>query len=219
MSAAIFDMDGLLIDSEPLWQAAEIDVFSSAGVHLTIADCHHTQGFRISEVVNFWSRGQNWTSDEKVSLVLAIKESVIMKIEKEGTLLLGARHAIDLALNRAPVAIASSSPPEIIQAVLRRFNLGDVFSVVCSAEDVDLGKPHPGVFLKTAAALKCEPSTCVVFEDSLNGVIASKAARMSCIAVGPGAKVQDPRFSIADSRLSSLQEVTDEMLLHFRLGC
>jgi sugar-phosphatase len=86
------------------------------------------------------------------------------------------------------------------------------FDVVQSAEHEPYGKPHPGIFLRTAERLEVSPLACVVLEDSLTGVLAAKAARMACIAVPEAHPAHDPRFVIADAVVATLRDVTPELL-------
>ena len=101
------------------------------------------------------------------------------------------------------MAIASSSYLKIIEAVVKRLKLKGFFDVIYSAEFEKYGKPNPGTFLTTAEKLGVSPMKCLVFEDSLNGVIAAKAARMITIAVP---EFDNPKFIIADKILNSLEE-------------
>ena len=203
MNAVLFDMDGLLIDSEPLWVRAEIEVFGAAGLVLTPDDCAQTKGLRTDDVVAHWGFG--------AAVEAALIDRVAALMAAEGVALPGVAQALAQAKG-FPLALASSSPMRVITAALARLGLTDAFDVVQSAEKEPLGKPHPGVFLVTAARLGVSPLRCVVLEDSLNGVIAAKAARMTCIAVPPPEHRDDPRFSIADQRLGSLEELTTAML-------
>jgi sugar-phosphatase len=103
-----------------------------------------------------------------------------------------------------PLALASSSSPALIEAVLERLQIRDCFQLTHSATQEDYGKPHPAVYLTTAQRLQVSPLDCLALEDSLNGVLAAKAARMTCIAVPEQEAAQDPRFAIADHVVSSL---------------
>ena len=110
------------------------------------------------------------------------------------------------------MALASSSSMSLIEAVVDKLNIRMYFDVLWSAEFEPYGKPHPGIFLTTAAKLQVDPKECIVFEDSINGVISAKAARMKCIAIPEEATFNDPRFAIADSKLRSLKEYQLEAL-------
>jgi sugar-phosphatase len=112
-----------------------------------------------------------------------------------------------------PLAIASSSTSEIIAAVLETLGIGGYFRVAQSAEHEPFGKPHPGVYIEAARALGVEPRHCLAFEDSPNGVIAAKAARMTCITVPDPALAGDRRFGAADLVLGSLADFRMAMLV------
>jgi sugar-phosphatase len=109
------------------------------------------------------------------------------------------------------VALASSSAYRLIRAVTERLGLADSFDCVYSAEEEEYGKPHPGVYLTAARRLGVAPTQCLAVEDSFNGVLAAKAARMKCVAVPEPAQRRDPRFCIADVVLDSLAGVGVEV--------
>ncbi len=202
LAAAIFDLDGLLIDSEPLWRRAEIELFSAVGVALSDADCAETTGLRIDEVVAWRHRRSPWTGLPPAALAERIVDRVCELIAAEGAGKPGAAAAVARCAGAGlRLAVASSSPERLIHVALFRLGLASAFGHVVSAEHERYGKPHPAVLLSTAARLGVPPEGCLVLEDSLNGVIAAKAARMRCIAVP---EVDDPRFALADVRLSSL---------------
>jgi mannitol-1-/sugar-/sorbitol-6-/2-deoxyglucose-6-phosphatase len=211
--AAIFDMDGLLIDSEPFWRAVEVEVFGGVGVPLTEEMCHQTTGLRIDDVVAYWHRRHPWDDPAPAAVQERIVARMVETIAARGEAKRGVEAALGWAEGRGlRLALASASPRRIIDAVLRRLGLEGRFAVVRSAEDEPWGKPHPGIFLTTAAALGVPPEACLVFEDSLNGVIAAKAARMRCACVPEAWPRHDPRFVLADACLASLEEAGDGLL-------
>ena len=204
MRAAIFDMDGLLIDSEPLWRLAEIEVFGTVGLELTDEQCEETTGLRIDEVVAVRHAEHPWETPSQTVIVNRIVDRLIELVLERGEALSGVEYALDRCRTEGlQLALASSSPRRIIDATLERLGLTDAFEVIASAEDDRYGKPHPAVFLRTASLLGVAPTECLVFEDSLNGVIAAKAARMICVAVPERV---DARFTIADLVLGSLSD-------------
>ncbi len=207
--AAIFDMDGLLVDSEPFWRSVEVDVFAALGVDITpLISQGLTMGMRVDEVVAFFRSRLPWEGPDDAEVIERIVDGIVSAIWEEATLLPGAVAAIDFFAGLGyATALASGSTPPVIDAVLQRFDLVERFPVVCSAIDDRLGKPHPAIFLRTAEALGVDPLECVVLEDSLNGCIAAKAARMRVIAVPSPAYQDDQRFAIADVRLPSLVDV------------
>jgi sugar-phosphatase len=212
LRAVIFDMDGVLIDSEPFWQESEIEVFGRAGLALTREMCLQTMGLRVDEVVEYWRRGRAFDAAPAGALEEAIVGGVVERILAKGEAKEGAAHA--LGFFRAEglrVALASSSAYRLIGAVTGRLGLGGEFEVVYSAEEEEYGKPHPGVYLSTARRLGVAPAECLAVEDSFNGVLAAKAARMKCVAVPDPAQRRDPRFVIADAVLDSLADVDEKV--------
>lgn len=209
MSAAvIFDMDGLLLDSEDFWQQAEFQMFSSLGVPLKLEDTAQTLGWRCDYVVHHWYRQFAWQGPSPAEVADAIIDHVIQLIIQHGKLMPGAREALELSRDLGlPTALATSSNHRMMIATLKHFDLFQLFQATCSAEFLPLAKPHPQVYLNAAAALGVEPQHCVALEDSITGVIAAKAARMRCIAVPEQTHFHDPRYGVADLKLASLLQL------------
>lgn len=212
IKAVIFDLDGLLIDSEPLWQQAEMLIFKQVNINLTPELCLRTKGLRIDEVVDYWYQQYPWTNLPKVEVESLIIDQVIKLIRLQAEPLPGVAQAIAFVQQKqVKIALASSSASKIIQAALQKLELTDVFEEVYSAESEILGKPHPGVYLTTADKLEVSPQSCLAIEDSLNGVLAAKAAQMKCIAIPESLQQNNPQFAIADTTLRSLTELNDDV--------
>jgi mannitol-1-/sugar-/sorbitol-6-/2-deoxyglucose-6-phosphatase len=207
LRATLFDMDGLLIDSEVLWHEAELEIFGSLGVPIAQRDTRSTKGMYVAEVVDYWHARFPWTGPGHDQVVAMLLERVGELVEENGRLLPGALRAIDLASERGPVALASSTPLALIYRCLDHFTLRERFAAVHSAEFEDYGKPHPGVFLTAAAALDVAAPACLVFEDSAAGVVAAKSGRMTVVAVPVPEDVAEAAFSLADLVLGSLEEL------------
>jgi HAD superfamily hydrolase (TIGR01509 family) len=213
IQALIFDMDGVLVDSELFWRQAEQESFVLAGLHLTEEDCLKTTGLRIDEVVEHWYRQFPWERPSKAEIAEAIIGRVAELIRQEGTLLPGVDAALGFGLALGlRTALATSSPHVVIRAVLETFSLARHFDVIHSAQDEPNGKPHPGVYLTTAARLGVSPEVCVAIEDSPNGVLAARAAGMKCIAVPLPELRDDPRLRSADVILEGLGQLDAEVL-------
>ncbi len=178
--AAIFDMDGLLIDSEPLWDRAELEVIASLGVDINRRnELPDTLGLRIDMVVDLWFAQQPWNGPSREEVTARIIERAISLVEETRPLLPGVREAVALCkANGLKAGLASASPLHMLEKVLTMFELRDQFDALASAEKLPYSKPHPQVYLDCAAKLGIDPLTCVALEDSVNGMIASKAARM-----------------------------------------
>ena len=212
IKAVIFDMDGVLIDSEPFWQESEIEAFGRLGLQLTREMCLQTMGLRVDEVVDYWRRRRAFDECSSAELEDAIIGGVAERILSKGQAKEGVAHALEFFRGRGVrVALASSSASRLIRAVTERFDLMDTFDCVYSAEEEEYGKPHPGVYLTTARRLGVAPAECLAVEDSFNGVLAAKGARMKCIAIPESAQRHDLRFAIADVVLDSLADVNMEV--------
>jgi sugar-phosphatase len=212
IEAVIFDMDGVLLDSEPYWQEAQISVFGKLGIPLTVEDCIKTTGIAIDELVAYRYRMHPWNGKTQEEAMYEIIHEVERMILERGTLLPGVAETINFFKAKGiALAIASSSHIQLVNTVLKKFGLENTFRVVHSAEHEDYGKPHPAVFLSTAHRLRVEPERCLVIEDSLNGLIAAKAARMKALVVPPQVLLNDTRFDLADCKLRSLTEFSEEI--------
>jgi sugar-phosphatase len=209
----IYDLDGLVIDSEPCWMQAEMEVLGALGVPLTRERCFETTGLRLDEAVGYWAARHPWSGVPPEEVVDRILRRVLALLARRAPLKPGVNESLNL-VHRAGlrVALASSSPLTLIQGVLERFGLRGEFEQVVSAEGERFGKPHPGVYLTTAARLGVPPAACVALEDSVNGVLSATAAGMRCIAVPERWPVTDARFASADAVIRSLLEVDADLL-------
>jgi sugar-phosphatase len=213
--AALFDLDGLLVDSEPLWHEAEMKVFGVHGVPLTAERCRETKGRFVFEVAQHWYEQYPWEGPSPVEVADEVVTLMEKLLSSRVALTPGAGEALDFCESRGlRLGLASSSPHRLIRAALTRHGLQERFEVLRSAEDVGLGKPDPAVFLAAAEAMGVAADRCVVLEDAPAGLAAAKAAGMACIVV-PEAR-QFPTlpppgsggvFEQADLLLGSLREL------------
>jgi len=210
--AVLFDMDGVLIDSEPLWRRAEIEAFGEVGLELSDQDCLATQGLRIDEAVAYWFARSPWAGRSREEVARRIVDRVARLIRSEAEPLPGVREAITGARDEGwRLGLASSSTGFLIDTVLDHFDLQGAFEATHSAETEKFGKPHPAVYLSTAASLGLDPRHCIAVEDSVNGVISALAAQMACIAIPAAELRHDPRFAVADRRLASLEALGEAL--------
>ncbi|AZK62750.1 hexitol phosphatase HxpB [Pectobacterium carotovorum] len=213
--AAIFDMDGLLIDSEPLWDKAELEVIASLGVDISLRESmKDTLGLRIDMVVELWYQRSPWATPARDEVVRRIIDRAIELVAEQRPLLPGVEHALQLCREQnLKIGLASASPLRMQQQVLRMFNLEHYFDVLMSAETLPYSKPHPEVYLNAANGLGVPPTQCVTLEDSVNGMIATKAARMRSIVIPQAEFRDDARWALADYKLHSLNQLTTEHLI------
>ena len=158
IEAVVFDMDGVLVDSEPIWRAVEREVFAGVGIEVTDEDLFETMGVRVADVVERWHRRSPWDEPSREEVAGSIVDGVAEAIEREGAFNKESIRAIDyvdgLGLR---LALASSSPMRLIRAVLPLGGLAERFEVVLSAEDEEQGKPDPAVYLLRRPALRVAP--------------------------------------------------------------
>ncbi|HSX45438.1 MAG TPA: hexitol phosphatase HxpB [Candidatus Saccharimonadia bacterium] len=213
VKAVIFDMDGLLIDSEPMWHRAERKCFGAVGIELSDEDLLQQTGTRLDEVVAYRYHEKPWQGPSQKDVEAAILDEVIKLIRADGEPRAGVIKTLD-AIQAAdiPMALASSSLTEVIDAVLDTLKLRKYFKYTHSAEHESHGKPHPAVFLSTADMLRVHPRDIVVFEDAPAGVLAAKAAKMACIAVPEPFHKGHKFVQTADLVLDSLEDFDTEML-------
>ncbi|MFT5780121.1 MAG: HAD superfamily hydrolase (TIGR01509 family) [Crocinitomicaceae bacterium] len=197
--AVIFDMDGVLIDSEPLWKIAMEEVFASVGCQLTREDFQKTVGLRIDEVIEFWYAEVGWENATAKDVEEAIVSRMVELIQANGDPLMGVLETIEfLKSNKIKIGLATSSYTVLIDAVLTTLGIQDSFDEVHSAENEEFGKPHPAVYMTTAKRLNVDPMRCLVIEDSLNGVISGKAAKMKVVCIPEKTHHPEPKLGFAD---------------------
>ncbi len=215
LAAVVFDLDGVLVDSEPFWRQAEIEVFAEVGVVLTEADARQTMGLRIDDAVRHWFERRPWSGPGPGDVERAVTARVAELVGASGEPMPGAVGALrrcgDLGL---PVAVCSGSYAVVIEAALDRLGVAGLVDVWHSAEWEPLGKPHPGAYLTTAAKLGVDPTACLAVEDSFNGAIAAKAARMRVVVVPEPTTASSPRWGFCDARIASLDELDADLLRH-----
>ena len=165
------------------------------------------------DIARHWCKQFALSETKQTEFSDAINQAVIDWIGRNGEPLPGVHGALQWLQNSGlKVALASSSNMQVINAVLDKLNLHDYFISVNSANELEYGKPHPMVYLNTARKLGISPLDCMAIEDSVNGVIAGKAAQMDVVAIPPKVLQGDLRYSIANRQLDSLLELP--ALLH-----
>lgn len=217
IEAVIFDMDGLLIDSEPYWRRAEQEIFRHVGLELTEAECHQTTGLRIDEVVDHWFGKSPWPTSDYLADRERIADAVVSRVEELvrelGEPMAGVGQTLEQVRDSGlAMALATSSARSLVAAVFAAldrslpFRCADLFRVVCTATEEANGKPAPDVYLTTARSLEVPPQRCLALEDSAAGVESAKRAGMRVIAVPAPEARANPAFEAADRVLASLDD-------------
>lgn len=203
----IFDLDGLLVDSQPLQYEAYNKVFSQ-----------YDQPISKKDWIEHWIHGSGnpkaWIEYRKLDLnyqkIRAEKKIIYDELIKTKMRLKpGAKELVELLFKEFPLVVASSSRIESIELSLNKFNLTDKFKHLISDVEMARGKPHPDVFLYAAKMMNVEPESCLVFEDSLAGLQSAKSAGMKCIICPDSfSSVNVERYNGADKIVSQLSEVS-----------
>jgi HAD superfamily hydrolase (TIGR01509 family) len=210
IEAVVFDLDGVLLDSEQVWDAAREQLAKERGGRWHDGAQRDMMGMSSLE----WSRYMHdviglQESPEEISAEVVRRLQAIYR--EQLPLLPGAVEAVDRLAARWPLAVASSSNRELIDLVLELSALDRRFRVTVSSEEVARGKPAPDVYLEAARRLGVEPSRCAAIEDSENGIRSAKAAGMCVLAIpNPQFPPADEALSQADDVLESLDELTPE---------
>lgn len=206
--AIIYDMDGVLTDSEPIWKIAMEEVFASVGCSLTREDFQKTVGLRIDEVIRYWFQVSPWENASVETVEKMIIDRMVELLSAQATPLPGVIESLDFfKANEFKIGLATSSYEVLITTILKTLGIKQYFDTVHSAEFELYGKPHPAVYLSAAKQLNVDPRKCLVVEDSLNGVISGKAARMTVICVPEKTHIKDPRLILADAEFEDLNQV------------
>ncbi|WP_118972599.1 hexitol phosphatase HxpB [Taibaiella koreensis] len=205
--AAIFDMDGLLLDTEPLWGVSMLKIARHYQVPVGTDFFKYTTGLRIYEVTEFWKEKFGWPGTVTAKqLAEDILDDIIALSKAEGGVMPGAEACLQwLQANKTKTGLATSSPTRMLNELIGHFGLTGYFAAMTSADTALFGKPHPEVYLQCAHALTESPWNCIALEDSVNGMISAKAARMKVIVVPEPARYEDARFGLADVKLPSLE--------------
>lgn len=215
IEAVVLDLDGLIIDSEPLWKESEKIVFKKVGINLTTEMCMQTTGLDTTDVVKYWHRKFPWKNTTFEEVKNDIENTIGELIIDKGKPKKGLYEIIDFfEMKKIPLAVASSSVLNIIEVVLKKFDIIDRFKVIHSSEKEILGKPHPAVYITTANELGIDTAHCLAFEDSFYGLLSAKSARYKAVVVPDENEQDDPRLCFADLKLKSLEDFNEA---HFNL--
>jgi sugar-phosphatase len=210
--AVIFDMDGVLIDSEPLWKIAMEEVFHAIGSKLTKQDFQKTVGLRLDEVVVFWHAHEGWKNVTAHEVETKIVLRMVDLIKENASPLPGVIETLHfLQAKKVKVGLATSSYEILISTVLQALDIKSYFQACVSAEHEEFGKPHPAVYLTAAQQLGVLPAQCLVVEDSFNGVVSGKAARMKVACIPEKTHHPDHRLAAADYTYLSMLDLLEDL--------
>jgi HAD superfamily hydrolase (TIGR01509 family) len=206
-------MDGLMIDTERLHHESFKTVLEQYGITPvpSVKGVIHISGISAEANWEHFKRQYGFSANTQ-DLTKAKNDAHLKLLKNKVQAMPGLLDLLkNLKADGYKVGIASSSIREHIDLIVDRLGIADFFDAITSGEEVTNGKPAPDIFLKAAAKLGINPAECVVLEDAMNGMRAGKAADM-CVIVIPNEFTQDEDFSVADLRVSSLEDVNIETL-------
>ncbi len=212
ITTVLFDMDGVIIVSEPTHQQLEFEMFAELGLHISAEEHKAYVG---TSSTDMWSKiGQRHQLNKSPLELLHYGREKYWKALEEGKvpLVKGVLELISyFEKNEYKIHVASSATRPTVDKVLEYFDLGKIFKYRIGGDEVEKSKPEPEIFLKSAMLSNSLPENCLVIEDSMNGLKAAKAAGMLCIGyANPGTGDQD--LSIANLVVNSLEELTPEVI-------
>jgi mannitol-1-/sugar-/sorbitol-6-/2-deoxyglucose-6-phosphatase len=208
IKAIIFDMDGLLVNSEPCWHVAEKNVFKKLGIELTTAMCIETTGKPVLDVLQYWYDKKPWPNPDFKRIAAELFASATEEIKNIAPLMPGVLDVIAFAKSKNyKIGLASASPIDMIELVLKKFNLVSSFDFYHSAELEEFNKPHPAVYLTVAKKLDTPIANCLILEDSGNGVKGAIASGAQVIAIPSHEEFHESKFNQANLKLSSLEQL------------
>lgn len=208
VKAVIFDMDGVIIDSEPIHSRVKMDTFAHFDIPFHAEDLVHYMG-RTSNAIFGETLAKEGRTDIKPEDMAAYKHAHYLEILQSGEIapVTGSVELIK-SLHEAgfPLALATSSNVRVMNTVLDAFGIRPYFSSILSGGELTESKPHPAIYLISAERLGINPAECLVIEDTTNGIMAAKRAGMNCVAYrNPHSGNQD--LSLADEIVDSLFEI------------
>jgi HAD superfamily hydrolase (TIGR01509 family) len=205
--AVVFDMDGLLLDTEVLWQKAEEALFAAHGGVFSHEDKMQVIGTSFDFTARYFAERLGEPPERGPELVDEMTETMFAAVQRDVAGRPGALELVARLRGRVPLGLASNSPRRLVEAALASAGLTDVFAAIVTSEDVMHAKPAPDIYLEACRRLGSLPGETLALEDSGSGVAAAKAAGLTCIAVPQYAETD---VTAADRVIDSLEALLDE---------
>jgi HAD superfamily hydrolase (TIGR01509 family) len=205
--AVVFDMDGLLLDTELLWHRAETELFARRGVEFTWDDKMRVIGTSFAFTADYFADRLGVPREDGPDLVREMIELMHDHLREQVDGRPGAVELVERLRGHARLGLASNSPRALVDTALATARLSDAFDAIVTSDDVATPKPAPDLYLLACERLGVEPEAALALEDSASGVTAAKAAGLTCIAVPQFAETD---VSAADRVIASLEDLLAE---------
>jgi HAD superfamily hydrolase (TIGR01509 family) len=205
--AVVFDMDGLLLETEVLWQRAEARLFERHGAEFTFEDKLTVMGTSAAFTGEFFARRLGYPADRAAALIREVSDLMLEELQAQVDARPGAVELVKRLQGRVPLGLASNSPRFLVDAALQSAGFSEAFDAVVSSDDVARPKPAPDLYLLACERLGVPPADALALEDTTSGIAAAKAAGMACIAVPQFAETD---VTAADRVIDSLEELLVE---------
>lgn len=206
--AVVFDMDGLLLDTEVLWQRAEEELFAAHGGVFSREDKLRVIGTSFEFTARYFAQRLGQPPERGAQLVDEMIEAMHAALQRDVAGRPGALELVARLRGRVPLGLASNSPRRLVDAALLTAGLTDAFAAIVTSDDVARSKPAPDIYLEACRRLGVSPAETLALEDSSSGVAAAKAAGLACIAVPQYAETD---VTAADRVIDSLEELLAEV--------
>ena len=208
IKAVIFDMDGTLIDSQPIWYQVSTDFFQKNGFPVTMDDMIKLTGSPVAKLVDYVLQAYGQKDKERAQLITGLMDYAVSEILAAKPLLPNVKDVLaQLKQQGIKMAVASASPRNMLQGIVDSCGIAEYFDYLASAEELDYNKPHPAVYLHAAQQLGVNPTECFAVEDSVLGMISGKAASMKTVVIPAQAEWDDSRWALADFKLANIAEL------------
>ncbi|HET6744749.1 MAG TPA: HAD family phosphatase [Candidatus Limnocylindria bacterium] len=205
--AVVFDMDGLLLDTELLWHRAETDLFAQHGAEFSWDDKMAVIGSSFDFTADYFADRLSLPRERGPALVNEMVDLMHAQLRRQVEGRPGAVELVERLRGRTRLGLASNSPRSLVDTALATAHISDAFDAIVTSDDVELSKPAPDLYLLACERLGVAPTDALALEDSASGIAAAKAAGLTCIAVP---QFVETDVSAADRVIDSLEELLAE---------